>query len=98
MPRYKARQIIEVMNEWEVEAPDEFDAEVLVEGTAPDKTLTEQASFEITAIPDPPPEGNWTASGTFTITRHGTEKEARDEIKRALANVCDDFDIEELVL
>lgn len=96
MPRYKVRQVIETVKEWEVEADTHDDAEELAEVLAADKEFSEQASYEVKELPPLPVEQYWTFMGTFTMTAYGTEAQARAFVKESLGNLVDDFEIKEV--
>ena len=96
MPRYRVRQVMETVNEWEVDADSEEAAEEIALGVPPSKSFSEQASYEINDVPAPPEERYWTAQGTFTITQYGTQTAARAEIERRMGDLVDEFEIEEM--
>jgi hypothetical protein len=50
MPKYRIRQTIETMNEWEVDCCCEVRAEQIAEETAPDRSFTEQVDYEVTEV------------------------------------------------
>lgn len=99
MPKYVIEHVTEKVTRYVVDAVDEEDAEAQVESNT--ASVFEQydgdASFRVVDVtPDPEPEQYWTAMGTFSITRHGTEKDARREIESALDEIMDEYEIQSL--